>query len=69
MKETDASLTILHLAKTLDRSVRTLKEWEKKGLIPKARRDSRGWRVYSPEQADKILRHVKRHRFFVQVPG
>ena len=61
------SLYIAELAKTLDRSVRTLKEWEKKGLIPKARRDSRGWRVYTQEQANKILQHVKRHRFFVQV--
>lgn len=59
---------IADLAKSLDRSIRTVKEWEKKGLIPKARRDSRGWRVYSPEQADKILKHVKRHRFFIPNP-
>ena len=68
MKGLEAGLYIADLAKTLDRSVRTVKEWEKKGLIPKARRDTRGWRVYSREQADRILRHVKRHRFFVQVP-
>ena len=65
MKLAQTEMTIANLAKTLDRSVRTIKEWEKKGLIPKARRDTRGWRVYTHEQADKILKHVKRHRFFI----
>ncbi len=63
-----ADVRVSDLAKTLDRSVRTIKEWEKKGLIPKAQRDSRGWRVYSQEQVEKILKHVKRKRFFVQFP-
>ena len=68
MKIAQESIYIADLAKMLDRSSRTVKEWEKKGLIPKPRRDSRGWRVYSPEQADKILKHVKRHRFFIHIP-
>ena len=59
---------VADLAKSLDRSVRTIKEWEKKGLIPKARRDSRGWRIYTAQQAEKISKHVKRHRFFLPLP-
>ena len=68
MKLLQAEIHIADLAKTLDRSVRTVKEWEKKGLIPKAHRDSRGWRVYSKDQADRIIKHVKRHRFFIPYP-
>ena len=65
MKSIRVEIYVADLAKSLDRSVRTVKEWEKKGLIPKAHRDSRGWRVYTPEQAEKIFKHVKRHRFFI----
>ena len=36
---------IKDLALRLDRSILTIKRWEKQGLIPKARKDSRGWRV------------------------
>lgn len=68
MQAVHHEIYIADLAKTLDRSVRTIKEWEKKGLIPKARRDSRGWRIYSNAQADKILKHVKKHRFFLATP-
>ena len=68
MQTMQSEMNIADLAKTLDRSVRTVKEWEKRGLIPRARRDSRGWRVYSSEQAERILKHVKKKKFFLQFP-
>jgi MerR family regulatory protein len=41
---------IKDVALRLDRSILTIKRWEKQGLIPKARKDSRGWRVYMEEE-------------------
>ena len=44
------------LAKELDRDKSTLLRWEKEGIIPLAKRDSRGWRVYSSEDFQNIVK-------------
>lgn len=36
----------------------TLKEWEKANKIPKARRNTQNWRVYTPEELDIVLKTV-----------
>ena len=47
------------LAKELDRSTLTIKKWEESGLIPVARRDSRGWRCYTEGDISKIKEILK----------
>ena len=53
------------LARELDRSTLTIKKWEESGLIPKARRDSRGWRYYTEEEVREIKRILREHIYFV----
>jgi DNA-binding transcriptional MerR regulator len=55
---------IKDLALRLDRSILTIKRWEKQGLIPKARKDSRGWRVYTENEVREILQKVRDTNYF-----
>ncbi len=55
---------ISDIAKQVDRSAMTVIRWEKDKLIPKALRDSRGWRVYTKRQVDSIVDLVMRTRYF-----
>lgn len=55
---------IKDLALRLDRSILTIKRWERQGLIPKARKDSRGWRVYTEEEVQAILKTVCETNYF-----
>jgi len=50
----------------IDRDKSTIIRWEQEGLIPKARRDSRGWRYYTAEEAKKIISLVKETNYFQQ---
>jgi len=52
------------LALRLDRSILTIKRWERQGLIPKARKDSRGWRIYTEAEVRDILRLVQATNYF-----
>jgi DNA-binding transcriptional MerR regulator len=52
------------LAKELDRSTLTIKKWESKGLIPKAKRDSRGWRYYTEDDVKEIKRILEENEYF-----
>ena len=52
------------LALRLDRSILTIKRWEKQGLIPKARKDSRGWRIYTEDEVQAILKKVRESNYF-----
>lgn len=42
-------LKVSQAARELERSERWLRDAERKGKIPKARRDLNGWRVYTAE--------------------
>lgn len=55
---------IKDLALRLDRSVLTIKRWEKQGLLPNARKDSRGWRVYTEAEVQEILQIVQETNYF-----
>ena len=46
--------TISKAAHELDCSERWLRETEKKGKIPVARRDLNGWRIYTEEDIEHI---------------
>jgi hypothetical protein len=48
----------------IDRNKTTVLRWEELGLIPKARRDSRGWRYYTREEVDRIVGLVKKSNYF-----
>ena len=49
---------LVDLSRRLDRDKNTLLRWEAEGRIPPARRDSRGWRYYTQEDLDGIIRLV-----------
>lgn len=60
---------IKDLALRLDRSVLTIKRWEKQGLLPKARKDSHGWRVYTEAEVQVILKKVRETNYFRDKKG
>ena len=53
----------------VDRDKTTLIRWEKAGLIPKAQRDSRGWRWYTREQVEEIVHKILATNYFRENPG
>jgi DNA-binding transcriptional MerR regulator len=55
---------INEILQAIDRSKTTLLRWEKEGLIPKAKRDSRGWRYYTKEEVDQIIKLIKKTDYF-----
>ena len=52
------------ILKRIDRNKTTVLRWETLGLIPKAKRDSRGWRCYTKEDVEEIVRLVKETNYF-----
>lgn len=49
-------MRIGEVAKRVERSIDTLKRYETEGIIPAARRDFQGWRVYDETDVQTILR-------------
>ena len=49
-------MRIAEVAKRVERSIDTLKRYEVEGIIPAARRDFQGWRVYDESDIQQILR-------------
>jgi DNA-binding transcriptional MerR regulator len=47
-------LMVSEAARELGRSADWLREAEKKGKLPKARRDLNGWRVYTEEDLQRL---------------
>ena len=50
----DRVFRVSEAARELGRSERWLRQAEAKGMIPKARRDLNGWRVYTEDDVDTI---------------
>ena len=48
----------------IDRNKTTIIRWEEQGLIPRARKDSRGWRCYTKEEVDTIVSLVRETDYF-----
>ena len=53
----------------IDRDKSTLIRWEKEGLIPAAKRDSRGWRYYSKADVMNIVDKVLSTDYFRKMPS
>lgn len=49
-------LTPSEICKKAGISKNTLIDWEKKDLIPKAKRDWRGWRVFSEKDLKEVIK-------------
>jgi hypothetical protein len=52
------------ILREIDRNKTTVIRWEELGLIPKAQRDSRGWRCYTKKQVEEIIQLVKKTDYF-----
>ena len=52
------NLKIGDVARLVGRHVETIRDYGKRGVIPKARRDIAGWRVYSRKDVDTIQRII-----------
>lgn len=52
------------ITQKIDRDKSTIIRWENQSLIPKAKRDSRGWRYYSKQEVEEIIRLVKETDYF-----
>ena len=52
-------LSVTELAKELGVTTKTITRWEKAGRIKQAKRDWRGWRVYSQEDLDAMKNIVQ----------
>ena len=52
------------IAKRTDRTPTTILRWEKTGLIPKAKRDSRGWRIYTKDDIRTIVERIHSTHYF-----
>ncbi|MDQ1329180.1 MAG: MerR family transcriptional regulator [Candidatus Poribacteria bacterium] len=63
--DTERIYKVGELAKELDRRPLTIKRWESLGLIPKAKRDSKGWRYYTVDDVKSIVRMVKENNYFL----
>ena len=52
-------LSTQQVCSRLDISKRTLQNWEKAGIIPRPRRDWRGYRIFSQEDVERIHRVIQ----------
>ena len=55
------------ILKRIDRNKTTLIRWEDLGLIPKAKRDSRGWRYYTKDEIEEITELIKSTNYFKNI--
>jgi hypothetical protein len=63
MPQIQKRYSLNHILKQIDRNKTTLIRWEEMGLIPKARKDGRGWRYYSKEEVDGIVNLIGNRSF------
>ena len=50
----DGRLTITEIAKELGVTTKTIMRWEKAGKVKKAKRDWRGWRIYTHDDLQAL---------------
>ena len=49
-------LTITEAAEKIGVVPKTIMRWEQSGKVPKAKRDWRGWRVYTDQELEDLLK-------------
>lgn len=62
MKHRDTYYTVKEVAEIVGVSRDTILRWERVGLIKKAKRDFRNWRVYTQDDVDEVLAMVNSFR-------
>ena len=55
----DGRLSITEVAKELGVTPKTITRWEKAGKIKQAKRDWKGWRVYSSKELEEMRGFVQ----------
>lgn len=60
----DKKYRLKDIQEKIDRDKTTLIRWEKEGLIPEAKRDSRGWRYYNRNEVNSIINLVLSSDYF-----
>ena len=50
----DGRLTITEISKELGVTTKTIMRWEKAGKVEKAKRDWRGWRIYTHDDLQEL---------------
>jgi len=55
------------ILKRIDRNKTTLIRWEEMELIPKAKRDSRGWRYYTKQEIEKTVDLILSTNYFKNI--
>jgi DNA-binding transcriptional MerR regulator len=63
----EKTLTVSEAARELRRSERWLRDAERRGKIPKARRDLNGWRVYTAKDIAKLKELIVGNRSTTEV--
>jgi len=58
---------IKDVLKKIDRNKTTLIRWEEMGLLPEAKRDSRGWRYYTKNEINEIVDLIKTTNYFKDI--
>ncbi|MBU1177045.1 MAG: MerR family transcriptional regulator [Patescibacteria group bacterium] len=58
---------IKDILKKIDRNKTTLIRWENLDLIPKAKKDSRGWRYYTENEVEEIVSLIKNTNYFKNI--
>lgn len=64
MKKIADSYRLKDILNKIDRNKTTIIRWEGEGKIPKAKRDSRGWRCYSKGEIDHIINLILNSNYF-----
>jgi hypothetical protein len=52
------------ILKEIDRNKTTYIRWEEQGLIPRVKRDSRGWRCFTDNEVNQIINLVRKTNYF-----
>ena len=68
MQTSPSRFRVNDLTKAVDRDKTTLLRWEKQGLIPKAKRDSRGWRYYTEHEFGELIQKIRESAFYRRGP-
>lgn len=64
MKQIANAYRLKDILTKIDRNKTTLIRWEEEGKIPKAKKDSRGWRCYSKEDIERIINLILKTNYF-----
>jgi DNA-binding transcriptional MerR regulator len=65
----DKKYRLKDIEEKIDRDKTTIIRWEKEGIIPRAKRDSRGWRYYDRSEVSEIVNRVLSSNYFRNMPS